>query len=111
MREARTVQLVAMRLSRESWLEGSSFSVYENVLLGSSHCGSVVNNPTRNHEVAGWIPGLAQRVKDLALLWPTAVAPIQPLAWEPPYATGVALKFKRIKINIYKRDERETKRG
>ena len=24
-------------------------------------------NPTRNHEVAGSIPGLAQRVKDLAL--------------------------------------------
>ena len=28
-------------------------------------------NPTRNHEVVGSIPGLAQRVKDLALheLW------------------------------------------
>ena len=25
-------------------------------------------NPTRNHEVAGLIPGVAQRVKDLALL-------------------------------------------
>ena len=24
-------------------------------------------NPTRNHEVAGWILGLAQRVKDLVL--------------------------------------------
>ena len=24
-------------------------------------------NPTRNHEVAGWIPGLAQRAKDPAL--------------------------------------------
>ena len=31
---------------------------------------------------------------DLTLLWcrPAAVAPIQPLAWEPPYATGAALK-------------------
>ena len=32
---------------------------------------------------------------DLALLWlwrrPAATAPIQPLAWEPPYATGAAL--------------------
>ena len=33
-----------------------------------SSCRSVVEtNPTRNHEVAGSIPGLAQRVKDLAL--------------------------------------------
>ena len=33
---------------------------------------------------------------DLVLLWlwcrPVATAPIQPLAWEPPYAEGVALK-------------------
>ena len=37
----------------------------------SSCCGSVVNNPTRNHEVEGSIPGLAPGVKDLALpeLW------------------------------------------
>ena len=26
-----------------------------------------LTNPTRNHEVAGLIPGIAQRVKDLAL--------------------------------------------
>ena len=34
-----------------------------------------------------------------ALLWLwyrlTATAPIQPLAWEPPYAAGVALKKKK----------------
>ena len=33
---------------------------------------------------------------DLALLWlwhgPVATAPVPPLAWEPPYATGAALK-------------------
>ena len=33
---------------------------------------------------------------DPALLWlwcrPAAVAPIQPIAWEPPYAIGAALK-------------------
>ena len=36
--------------------------------IGYSHCGSVVMNPTRIHEGAGSIPGLAQRVKDLVLL-------------------------------------------
>ena len=55
---------------------------------------------------------------DLALLWLwhrlAAGAPIQPLAWEPPYAMGMALEktkkqqqkklnhiFKRSKKNIY----------
>ena len=38
---------------------------------------------------------------DLALLWLwlADVAPIQPLAWEHPYATGAALKkAKKLKI-------------
>ena len=55
-----------------------------------------LTNLARNREVVGSIPGHAQWVKDLALLWlwcrPVATAPIQPLAWEPPYAVGVALK-------------------
>ena len=40
---------------------------------------------------------------DLAWLWlwqrPAATVPIRPLAWEPPYAVGVALK--RQKKNFF----------
>ena len=43
--------------------------------------------------------------KDPVLLWlwcrPAAVALIGPLAWEPPYAVGVALKRKKKKKYIY----------
>ena len=55
-----------------------------------------LTNPTRNHEVAGSVPALAQWVDDLALPWPqcgpAAAAPIGPLDWELPYAAGAALK-------------------
>ena len=68
-----------------------------------------LTNPTRNHELAGWISGLAQWVKDLVFLWlwlwlwcgPATTSPIRPLAWEPPHAEGAALeKAKRQKIKI-----------
>ena len=48
--------------------------------FGNYHCGSAIMNPTSIHEYAGSIPGLAQWVKDLALLWAVVevgdVAPI-----------------------------------
>ena len=78
----------------------------------SSHCGSVATNLTNTHEDASLIPGLAQWVRDLALpwavvgshvavLWPrsAAAAPIQPLAWELPYAAVRRYKEKK-KTNV-----------
>ena len=38
-------------------------------------------------------------------LWPAATALIQPLAWEPPYAVGVAPKNKKTKQNKTKQNE------
>ena len=45
-----------------------------------------------------------RRSSDLALLWlwcrPAAAALIGPLAWEPPYAVGAALKKKNYLIPL-----------
>ena len=66
---------------------------------------------TRNREVASSIPGLAQQVKDPSLMWlwcrPAAVALIGPLAWEPPYAAGVALKGQKTKKERKKQTNKE----
>ena len=66
-------------------------------------------NPARNHEVVGSIPGLNQLVKDPPLQWLwcrlPATAPIQPLAWEPPYAAGMALKGQK------KKDQKKKKKN
>ena len=53
-------------------------------------------------EIVGLIPGYRHGL-DLARLWlrlrrrQAAVAPVRPLAWEPTYATGAALKSKITK--------------
>ena len=63
----------------------------------------------------GWGSGLAvscgvgrRRDWDTALLWlwcrPVATAPIRPLAWEPPYAAGVALEKAKKKKEKKEKD-------
>ena len=65
-----------------------------------------IGNLATVHEDVGSISGIATSCGvghacslDLALLWlwysPVAAAPFWPLAWELPYAPGVALKRKK----------------
>ena len=85
---------------------------------GSDHCGVVETNPTRIHECRfdPWpcsmgegssiaiSCGIGRRHgSDPKLLWlwcrPMTAAPVWPLAWEFPYASGAALKSKQTKKN------------
>ena len=50
-------------------LSNAYLLVYLKIIITwGSRCGAAETNSTRNHEVAGWIPGLGQWVKDLDLL-------------------------------------------
>ena len=56
---------LAFCLSCEKW---SSYLSFKSTNLGVPVMAQWLTNPTRNYEVMGWIPGLAQWVKDVALL-------------------------------------------
>mgnify|MGYP007098919180 CR=1 FL=1 len=89
----------------------------EKSLSGAPAAAQWIKNATSIHEDVDLTPGLARWVKDPALLqasgevtaaaWirrgrgcggghrrPAAAAPIQRLAWEPPYGTGAVAKKK-----------------
>ena len=64
---SRILQVPFVMMTKVERATGSNLVDSRRKQYWSSHRGSVVNNPTRNHEVAGLVPALAQRVNDLVL--------------------------------------------
>ena len=56
-----------------------------------------------------------RRGSDPTLLWlwrrPVATAPIQPLAWEPPYAEGAAQEIGTTTTTTTTKDKKKKKKG
>ena len=96
---------------QQKWQEERPLKIFTSLraMKGVPTVAQRVINLTSTHEDADPIPGLAQWVGDLVLLWcscrcaldptllwlccvPAATALIPPLAWEFPYATGAVLK-------------------
>ena len=66
-----TVRLVDTSVTSENYFFVRMVQTFKICSLRSSHRGAAETNPTRNHEVAGSIPGLAQwlRIRHCHELW------------------------------------------
>ena len=95
-RESRIMVLRGWRKGNwEVWIKGTEFLFELMKSFGNSSDGCITLNATE------WYTGLKSQVTGsdptLLWLWLAAVASIQPLAWELPYAAVWPLKKKKKK--------------